>query len=53
MMPAFIFSILEAFYNSLLAKHHDSDQSGCSFKSQLTPDGEPQLCVKQVKNPQA
>lgn len=36
------------FMLSVLAKHHDSDQFGCSLKSQLTPDGE--LC-ETGKNP--
>lgn len=40
------------FILSVLAKHHDSDQFGCSLKTQLTPDGEPQLlCETDKKTP--
>lgn len=39
------------FILSVLAKHHDSDQFGCSLKSQLTPDGEPQLLCETDKKP--
>lgn len=50
--PHLFLVFLKHFILSVLAKHHDSDQFGCSLKFQLAPDGEPQLlCETGKKTP--